>query len=212
MSDTPATAALLKQLRRMARGARDRARRRGLPFDSDLVNFATELFRVQHGRCALTGLSFNLREVGTGKAKRPFAPSLDQIEGDKGYTKDNVRLVCQMVNFALNRFGEDAFYEIAKAAVSHIGDVPEAISNEDGEEERERKRRYIAYVVDHAPALLRDQGGSIVKADLRADLRRRYREALPLDEANAYGWAFRRLTEAGVIFPASNSANYELRR
>jgi hypothetical protein len=39
------------------------------------------------------------------------------------------------------------------------------------------------------------------KADLRAALRQRYEAELTLDEANAYGWAFRRLTEAGRASP-----------
>lgn len=212
MSDLTATdAALLSQIRQMARGARQRARRHGLPSDDDLVDFAGALFHAQHGRCALTGLSFDLREVGTGQAKRPFAPSLDRIEGDKGYTKDNVRLVCQAVNFALNRFGEDVFYEIAGAAAAQVGEIPEAIACHDSADEAQRKRRYIGFIVDEAPTLLRDNDGAMSKSSLRGLLRRRYRDALPADEANAYGWAFRRLTEAGVIYPASNSRNYELR-
>jgi len=37
---------------------------------------------------------------------RPFSASIDRINTNLGYTKDNVRFVCTMVNFALNEFGE----------------------------------------------------------------------------------------------------------
>ena len=48
-------------------------------------------------------------------------------------------------------------------------------------------------------ARLRDPDGVIVELTAR------------FDEANAYGWGFRRLTEAGVIEPASGSNFYTLR-
>lgn len=53
--------------------------------------------------------------------------------------------------------------------------------------------------------------GSVGKAEMRAELRRRYRQPLPVDEANAYSWGFRRLIETGIIEPASGSDFYTLR-
>jgi hypothetical protein len=107
-----------------ANGARQRARTRGLPVDADLCAFALELYSAQGGCCALSGLPFNLRVVGGGKARRPYAPSLDRVDAASGYTRDNVRLVCQAVNFALNAYGEDVFREIALATARF---VPERI-------------------------------------------------------------------------------------
>ena len=100
----------------IAAGAMQRARKRGLPVDPGLVALTFEIYAAQGARCALTGIEFDLRVVGTGQARRPFAPSLDRIDCSEGYTRDNTRLVCQAVNFALNAFGEDIFREIAKAA------------------------------------------------------------------------------------------------
>ena len=79
------------------------------------------------------------------------------------------------------------------------------------EAERERKRQYIRHVVEEAPRTLAERGGRIAKAHMREELRRRYQGLLPVDEANAYGWGFRRLTEAGIIEPASRSDFYTLR-
>jgi hypothetical protein len=40
--------------------------------------------------------------VDGGKAKRPYAPNLDRIDPRHGYEPDNVRVVCAIVNFAMN--------------------------------------------------------------------------------------------------------------
>ena len=62
--------------------------------------------------CSLTGLGFTETIVGTGRAKRAFAPSLDRIDPEGAYSLDNCRLVLAAVNFALNRFGIETFDQI----------------------------------------------------------------------------------------------------
>jgi hypothetical protein len=47
---------------------------------------------------------------------------------------------------------------------------------------------------------------------MRELLRQSFEGTLPVDEANAYGGGFRRLTEVGVIEPASGSSSYRLRQ
>jgi hypothetical protein len=49
----------------------------------------------------------------------PFSPSLDRIDCTQGYVAGNVRLVCLIVNFALNTFGDDAFLEMCRAVVKN---------------------------------------------------------------------------------------------
>jgi hypothetical protein len=215
-----ADAAMRTKLCSIAAGAIQRARKRSLPVDADLAALTFEIYAAQGARCALTGIQFDLCVVGTGQARRPFAPSLDRIDSSEGYTRDNTRLVCQAVNFALNAFGEDVFREIALAAAEF---VPEQVrptitrlATVEGEQlatdaERERKRQYIRHVVEEAPHILAEHGGCIEKVEMRSELRRRYPNVLPIDEANAYGWGFRRLTEAGTIEPASGSDFYTLR-
>jgi hypothetical protein len=70
------------------------------------------------GGCAMTGLPFLETQIGTGRARRPYAPSLDRIDPEKPYSRANCRLFCMAVNFALNAFGDDVFLTMAKAAVS----------------------------------------------------------------------------------------------
>lgn len=204
-------AEMKNQLRSVASGAQQRALKRGIPAEVNLSRRVMKLFELQNGRCALTGIAFDLREVGQGRARHPFAASLDRVDSSGGYTRDNIRLVCQVVNFALNAYGEDVFYEMARAAVAHSGDIPPAIEARDTHIERQRKRRYIDHVVKEAPRILASHGGCMKKQSLRHQLRDAYQSVLPEDEANAYGWAFRRLTEQGDLEPSSHSTVYRLR-
>ena len=82
------------------------------------------------GRCAVSGLEFSDVIVGTGRAKKPFAPSLDRIDRLNGYRPDNVRLVCVVANFAMNAWGQEpvrdlaeAMVERAKAEAEDLGDA-----------------------------------------------------------------------------------------
>ncbi|MBN9559767.1 MAG: winged helix-turn-helix domain-containing protein [Alphaproteobacteria bacterium] len=76
------------------------------------------------GRCAFSGLPFNLQLVGDGQAKRPFAPSLDRIDRHKPYQKDNVRLVVAVANFAMNAWGDEPVLQMASALHRKHGDRP----------------------------------------------------------------------------------------
>ena len=69
--------------------------------DADLVM----IWERSEGRCAVSGLEFSSAAVGMGRTRHPFMPSLDQIEPGKGYTAENVRLVCVAANFAMNAWG-----------------------------------------------------------------------------------------------------------
>lgn len=77
-------------------GAVTRAKKKKLPLDID-NDFLTQLLTKSDYKCAVTGLEMNLISTGRKKAN-PFKCSLDRIDSDKGYTKDNVRLVCWAVN------------------------------------------------------------------------------------------------------------------
>lgn len=69
------------------------------------------------GKCAITRLQFTDEKVGTGRARRAFAPSLDKIDPEGAYTVDNCRLVMVAINFALNAWGEEVYLRLARAAV-----------------------------------------------------------------------------------------------
>lgn len=98
--------------------ARARAKKQNLQIDIDL-NFLLELYEKQSGKCKLTNLNFTFEKRKSGKNYNPFNPSIDKIDYSKGYTKDNVRLVCTIVNLALNTFGEENFALMCQAYINH---------------------------------------------------------------------------------------------
>lgn len=94
--------------------AKDRAAKKNLPFEISM-DWLVELYESQNGKCALTGISFDLGRNKSGEnGFRPFSPSLDQKIPGRGYTNENTRLICTSMNLALNRFGEDVFYRILR--------------------------------------------------------------------------------------------------
>jgi hypothetical protein len=84
------------------------------PFQPDDL---VALWKDGEGRCMLTGLPFRETAVGSGRARRPFAPPLDRIDSSQPYSRRNCRLVLQAVNFALNSGGDDVFLAIAEGAI-----------------------------------------------------------------------------------------------
>jgi len=99
---------MTRWLRNLVPRSRHRAER--ALFAHDLVADHGEcLFQQQGGICAISGLPFSLAEFAGVLVKHPFAPSLDRISSQGGYTADNVRLVCIAVNFGMGQWGEELY-------------------------------------------------------------------------------------------------------
>lgn len=105
----------LFRLKRLLTGAKTRAKKSKLEIDID-IEFLIELWDKYDGKCCLTGIPFNLsveaRKIGY--TYDPYSPSIDKINPFKGYTKDNVRLVCTSINLGMNQFGQENFEFIIK--------------------------------------------------------------------------------------------------
>ncbi len=69
-------------------------------------------------KCEISGIEFDLENPKIKGKRRPFAASLDRIDSAKGYTFDNVRVVCSIVNQAMNEWGEDPLRILVKAMAS----------------------------------------------------------------------------------------------
>ena len=81
----------------LVRTARCRAAEKGWAFDLT-PQWVQE--RLERGVCEVTGLPFDMPlGDGTGRA-RAFGPSLDRQDNGRGYTTDNVKVVCWMYNAA----------------------------------------------------------------------------------------------------------------
>lgn len=93
---------------------KDGARRRGIGF-----NITTDdvIPALERGVCQMTGLQFYLGKPNNGVSTHPYAPSIDRIDSNKDYTKDNIRVVLWAVNAATNQFTDKEMLPILKAMV-----------------------------------------------------------------------------------------------
>ena len=62
------------------------------------VNDINEMYQSQNGLCYW----FNIPLIPSDNSKHPQQPSLDRLDRNKGYTKDNVVLACYSANIGRN--------------------------------------------------------------------------------------------------------------
>lgn len=89
--------------RGMFTNSKKHARKIKKEYELSLEDFRN-LWEKQKGICSYTGLTMTL---GTTCNNSPFTPttaSLDRIDSDKGYTRDNVEFVCLFINYGKNGF------------------------------------------------------------------------------------------------------------
>ena len=104
----------LSVARRMCKRARENSKAKNRKY-SISPEFVLELIEKQDFRCAVTGIELSL----PSRKRDPWAPSLDQVLPGKGYTTDNVRIVCMIVNTAMNCWGEQPVLELVRRASLH---------------------------------------------------------------------------------------------
>ena len=120
-----------KEIRNTLRGAcngkvasaRQRAKNKDLEFDID-IDFIECMFKSQQGLCAISGLPMIYRaDKNTPNTFNSF--SIDRICSYKGYTKDNVHLVCWGVNCAKQQMGLDQFFNFCRAVYDYneLGEI-----------------------------------------------------------------------------------------
>jgi hypothetical protein len=80
-----------------------------------------ELWTKQNKKCALSGLSINFTNVNKGTPDKPWSKydlictaSLDRIDSNKGYTKDNVQLVHKDVNMIKKEYDQNYFLKLCQ--------------------------------------------------------------------------------------------------
>ena len=76
------------------------------------------LYEKQKGLCAYSGVKMTYT---LGRFKYPYNASIDRKDSSKGYIKENIQLVCGIVNTMKWDFSEDMFLEMCKKIVEHKG-------------------------------------------------------------------------------------------
>lgn len=89
-----------------------RSKDRDLDFDLDIGWIKERLYF-----CEVTGIKFELRDMATKSTtnysnRKPLTPSVDRVDPDKGYTKDNCRIVCWWYNLAKSNWDDLAVKQI----------------------------------------------------------------------------------------------------
>lgn len=76
------------------------------------------------GRCEITNLEFKMVKAEYRKKKqsgpKPFSPSIDRIDPNKGYTKDNCRLIISCVNAFKSTMTDKQMKNVAKALLAGL--------------------------------------------------------------------------------------------
>jgi phage FluMu protein Com len=67
-----------------------------------------KLWAEQEGRCAVSGVILTHHKDGSGY--KDFNASIDRINNERGYTPDNIRLVCYRANIMRHSLSGDMFY------------------------------------------------------------------------------------------------------
>jgi hypothetical protein len=100
--------------RTAARAAAHRSRRLGLPCEID-AHFIDRLLVDHRWRCAVTGIQLTAPAGRAEFQRNPFGPSLDRIHPAEGYVPGNLRIVCNILNMAINEWGMQNLLVLVRA-------------------------------------------------------------------------------------------------
>lgn len=119
--NTPKRSDLEKHLAILINGCKSRLNHsksksyRGITLDID-YKFLCELYNRQNGKCAISGLPMTYN-VGAGR--NHYNISIDRIDSTKGYTKDNVQLVCVQVNMMKAEMQMEELYNFCDCIIKN---------------------------------------------------------------------------------------------
>lgn len=132
--------------------AKERSIIKNIDFDLE-ENTIDSLWNEQNGKCALSKMEMT-HKLGENKktSRHPFNMSLDRIDSSKGYTKNNVQLVCNWVQTAKSDYDQDEFIEWVKIfaknqEINENINIPEhKLTENDQSFHKKRKEQIIQYL------------------------------------------------------------------
>lgn len=119
-----------KYVKRILSGCRTRVNQKSLKYDLD-IDFIIDLYNKQNGKCSISGL--NMTHYNRCGYKYPFNMSIDRINPGGNYTKDNVRLVCNIVNEMRMDYTDKFLIFISKCIYENNKHLISNINNQDDE-------------------------------------------------------------------------------
>lgn len=108
---------IVKKLTSALMQARRRAELKNLDFQINICDLMA-LYKAQGGKCLLTGLDFSL-DKSIECRSNPFVPSIDRVKPNLGYTRENIRLVCWIINKGIGEWGLEVYETVAQAYIKH---------------------------------------------------------------------------------------------
>lgn len=80
----------------------------------------TDILRLlleQGYSCAVSG-SYFTPDCFDGEGISPYQPSVDRKDASRGYERDNIRIVCLLVNLAMSNWGAEPLLEVSRRIVA----------------------------------------------------------------------------------------------
>lgn len=116
-------------------------------------DYIIELYNKQKGKCAITEIEMTYNAINEKNPKdschiiNKHNISIDRIDSSKGYTKDNVRLICAVINSIRFDSNDKDFYEICRKIASP---KKEKVKNIDEIIESKEFLKYVNYKLTNA--------------------------------------------------------------
>jgi hypothetical protein len=76
------------------------------------------LKKLEEETCELSGRKFNFTQLGNHKT-HPDSPSIDRIDSNLGYTKNNCRIIVTSLNCALGSHGIEHLIQLVNDVISY---------------------------------------------------------------------------------------------
>ena len=115
------------KLQQALKGTRRRSKIKNTYNDLDL-EFIMYLWAKQNGKCAITGLDMTYKFY-EGRVNTNV--SIDRIDSSKGYTKDNVQLVCMVANQMKNDLTQSQLLDLCRMIITNNDKSSSAMQREE---------------------------------------------------------------------------------
>jgi hypothetical protein len=102
---------VLYKTKKLINAAKHRAIQKGLEFELEEYSKQIE-DRIRKGKCEWSNIDFNMDCPKNDNPEQFRVPSIDRIDSKRGYTYDNIRIICWGWNSAFKYWGDEYFFKM----------------------------------------------------------------------------------------------------